>query len=162
MTISHQNYGAIGSIAQWFETAKPEETRTVRDIQVQTGVHFEEVNEMLQEIRGLDLETTELLDAAKNAMHALAEHFKKSSEVVFMVEQNCHERYLDSLCDQLVTATGVAHFMGYQIELAIAEVDSSNWSKFVIENGRFVCVKDENGKIAKGPNYFKADLSKFV
>lgn len=162
MTSEAKAYGSTSSIANWFETAKPNDTLTVRDIQVQTGVHFEEVHEMLQEIRGLDLETTELLNAAKQAMHALADHFKQSPEVIFLVEDDCHERYLDSLCDQLVTATGVAHFMQYQIEPAIAEVDNSNWSKFTWVDGKLVCIKDANGKIAKGPNYFKADLSKYI
>lgn len=148
----------IINIANWFETAKPEETRSVRDIQVQTGVHFEEVKEMLDEIKGLDGDTRILIDAARLAMGNLANHFKQSTDVVFLIDAADHTNYLDSLCDQIVTATGVAHFMGYRIAPALAEVDASNWSKFI--DGQ--CIKDANGKIAKGPDYFKAELDKFT
>lgn len=154
----------ITRIRNWFETAKPVDTLTVKDVQVQTGVHFEEVGEMLDEIHGLDLETTELLDRANRAMKALAKHFKESPEPVFIIDEDKHINYLDALCDQIVTATGVAHFMQYAVVDAVDEVDRSNWSKFLLdeETGKLVCVKDANGKIAKGPNYFKADLSKYV
>jgi hypothetical protein len=148
----------ITSIASWFETAKPKETRSVRDIQVQTGCHFEEVHEMLMEIDGLDGETRVLLANAKLAMHALAEHLKKSTDVVFMIDEANHVNYLDALCDQIVTATGVAHFMNYNVADALNEVDRSNWSKFI--DGQ--CIKDANGKIAKGPDYFKADLLLYI
>lgn len=148
----------IYRITQWFETAKPEETLSVRDVQVQTGVHFEEVHEMLQEISPLDPETDVLLANAKLAMHALAEHFKTNQEIVFIIDDARHVAYLDSLCDQVVTATGVAHYMQYNFVDALNEVDRSNWSKFI--DGQ--CIKDTNGKIAKGPDYFKADLSKYV
>lgn len=156
--------GLVASVRNWFETAKPEETRSVRDIQVQTGVHFEEVHEMLQEINGLTPETDLLLAKAKQAMHELANHFKESQEVIFFIDNNNHIRYLDALCDQMVTATGVAHFMGYDVNGAFTEVDESNWSKFMEDpdSGKKVCVLDSNGKIAKGPNYFKADLSQFI
>lgn len=155
---------SIETIRDWFETAKPNETLSVRDVQVQTGVHFEEVHEMLQEISGLTPETDVLLAKAKQAMHDLANHFKESQEVIFIVEEGNHIRYLDSLCDQVVTATGTAHYMQYLIVPAVEEVARSNESKFIVdeETGKRVAIRDANGKIAKGPNYFKADLSKFV
>ena len=37
---------------------------------------------------------------------------------------------LDAICDQIVTAVGVAYMMGMDIEGALAEVNRSNWSKF--------------------------------
>ncbi len=152
----------ITRIRDWFETAKPEEERTVRDIQVQTGVHFEEVHEMLQEIAPLTPETEVLLGLAKIAMHELAEHFKNSEDVVFLIDQERHKAYLDSLLDQTVTATGVAHYMGYQFVEALEAVAVQNESKFIEVDGKLVCVRDANGKIAKGPNYVRADLSKYV
>lgn len=155
--------GSIASIANWFETAKPEENRSIRDIQVQTGVHFEEVHEMLMEISGLDPETELLLAKAKTAMGELANHFKTSPDVIFIIDEANHKNYLDSLCNQIVTATGVARFMLYKIEDAIKEVDRSNWPKFIEDDhGTPRCITDANGKIAKGPSYFKADLSKFI
>jgi hypothetical protein len=41
---------------------------------------------------------------------------------------------------------------------AMDEVNASNWSKFV--DGQPIV--DANQKIAKGPGYFKANLSAFV
>lgn len=64
---------------------------------------------------------------------------------------------LDSLCDQIVTAIGVAHMMGFDIESALNEVNRSNWSKFI--DGK--AVFDENGKIAKPDTYSKPDLTSF-
>jgi predicted HAD superfamily Cof-like phosphohydrolase len=148
----------ITNIRDWFETAKPDETRSVHDVQVQTGVHFEEIYEMIAEITPLSTETDVLLAKAKQAMKDLADHFKQSTDIVFIIDDDAHVNYLDSLCDQIVTAIGTAHFMGYDISPAVEEVDASNWSKFI--DGQ--CIKDSNGKIAKGPDYFKANLKQFV
>lgn len=156
--MSNRSENTITNIRDWFETAKPDETRSVRDVQVQTGVHFEEIHEMLQEISALDPETDVLLAKAKLAMKDLADRFKQSEGIVFVIDEANHVNYLDSLCDQIVTATGVAHFMGYEIVPALAEVDRSNRSKFI--NGE--CIKDANGKIAKGPDYFKAALDLYI
>ena len=65
---------------------------------------------------------------------------------------------LDSLADQTVTVTGIAYRMGFNFYPALNEVSNSNWSKF--ENGK--PLRDDNGKIIKGKNYFKPDLTKFV
>ncbi|WP_290870380.1 hypothetical protein [Aquabacterium sp.] len=160
----HDPENTIASIRDWFETAKPNETLTVKDVQVQTGVHFEEVHEMLQEISGLTPETDLLLAKAKLAMHALADHFKTSPDVIFVIDEANHVPYLDALCDQVVTAVGTAHFMQYGISGALDTVAKSNWSKFIVnpETGKRECIKDANGKIAKGPDYFKADLTPYI
>lgn len=65
---------------------------------------------------------------------------------------------LDALCDQIVTAIGVAHMFGFDIQGALQEVANSNDSKF--EDGKPVF--NEHGKIAKGKNYFKPELAKFI
>jgi predicted HAD superfamily Cof-like phosphohydrolase len=65
---------------------------------------------------------------------------------------------LDALCDQIVTAVGVAYMMGMDIEGALAEVNRSNWSKF--EGG--VPVFNEQGKIAKGVEYTPPELSDYI
>ena len=65
---------------------------------------------------------------------------------------------LDALCDQIITAIGVAHMFGMNIEGALTEINRSNWSKFVNEAPVF----DENGKITKGPDYTPPDLTEFL
>jgi predicted HAD superfamily Cof-like phosphohydrolase len=66
---------------------------------------------------------------------------------------------LDALCDQVVTAIGVAYMMGMDIEGALAEVNRSNWSKF---KGGFVPVFNEHGKIAKCAEYTPPELSDYI
>jgi hypothetical protein len=59
------------------------------------------------------------------------------------------------LADQIVTAVGIASMLDMDIVGALQEVNRSNYSKFV--NGR--AVFDENGKIKKGADYSKPDLT---
>lgn len=135
---------SIESIKKWFELAVPNPTDKNRAVQI--GCHFEEVCEMIDAI-GED-STSQADD--------LAEHYKKFVAGVKTNKPNRQE-LADSLADQIVTAIGVAHMFGIDIAGALAEVDRSNYSKFV--DGKPVF--NEHGKIAKGPNYSKADLSKF-
>ena len=84
----------------------------------------------------------------------IGDHYKKRTDAI-----GCdRDAMLDSLCDQIVTATGVAHMFGMDIQGALNEVNRSNWSKFV--DGKPVF--DINGKIAKPATYSKPDLSAFV
>ncbi|MEG9499874.1 hypothetical protein [Mannheimia indoligenes] len=62
------------------------------------------------------------------------------------------------LCDQIVTAIGVAYMFGMDIQGALKEVADSNDSKF--ENGEPVF--NEQGKIAKGKHYFSPNLKQFI
>lgn len=143
----------IKSIVKWFETAKPEPT--IEDVCVQIGCHYEEVGEMARV----------LVDYAVFAgTETIGEVYKEKREgYIRELERVGSSTYdkielLDSLCDQIVTAIGVAKFLGMDIEGALAEVNASNWSKFV--DGK--AVLDENGKIAKPGTYFKPNLEPFV
>ena len=62
------------------------------------------------------------------------------------------------MCDQIVTAIGVGYMLDFDMVGALTEVNSSNWSKF--EDGEPIF--DENGKIAKGKDYFKPELAKYI
>ena len=65
---------------------------------------------------------------------------------------------LDSLCDQVVTATGIAYFNGFKFDEALTNVNQSNWSKFI--NNKPIC--NEHGKIMKGANYKAPELEPFI
>ena len=130
---------------------------TQRNVEVQLGVHFEEVVEMLNEIHTNDESTLFYLLQARKSMGRLADFFKKG-EVGSCALRN-PEAFLDSICDQIVTATGCAHMLGYDVCGAMDEVNESNFSKFD-ESG--APIFDQSGKIVKGPNYRKPDLSPFV
>lgn len=148
----------IASIFNWFKAARP--TVTVKSMNAQMGVHFEEVTEMIQEITGLNPDISLLLEKAKLATHELAEYLKNhSNEHLVRIDLDNRKRYLDALCDQIVTATGCAHDQAMNIVDGLDEVSRSNWSKFDSTGNP---IFDENGKIIKGPHYFKADLAAYV
>jgi hypothetical protein len=145
----------IAGIRTWFERAVPKPTN--KNLHVQLGVHFEEVGEMLQSLQGKTYLTRKLIDNAMESVKLLAEHLKTQTEVV-CVGAYTEAELLDALCDQVVTAVGVGHMLGYPMSEAIDRVNTSNWSKFVVGKPVF----DENGKIRKGPDYHKVDLTSLV
>jgi len=137
----------ITQIKSWFEKAVPEPTDKSRAVQI--GVHFEEVGEMLTAINERNMDENEIDD--------LSWWYKNRSTGASLNNVDRLE-LLDSLCDQIVTAVGVAYMFGLDIEKGLAEVIRSNNSKFV--DGKPVF--DANGKIAKPSTYSKPELKDFV
>ena len=65
----------------------------------------------------------------------------------------------DALTDILYVTYGAGHAFGIDLDKCFDEVQNSNMSKLG-ENGE--PIYNETGKVMKGPNYFKPDLSKFI
>ena len=65
----------------------------------------------------------------------------------------------DALTDILYVTYGAGHAFGIDLDKCFDEVQNSNISK-LDENGK--PIYNEFGKVMKGPNYFKPNLSKFV
>ena len=65
----------------------------------------------------------------------------------------------DALTDILYVTYGAGHAFGVDLDKCFEEVQNSNMSK-LDENGK--PIYNDAGKVMKGPNYFKPDLSKFV
>ena len=65
----------------------------------------------------------------------------------------------DALTDILYVTYGAGHALGIDLDKCFEEVQNSNMSK-LDENGK--PIYNESGKVMKGPNYFKPDLTKFV
>ena len=65
----------------------------------------------------------------------------------------------DALTDLLYVTYGAGHAFGIDLDKCFDEVQNSNMSK-LDNNGK--PIYNEKGKVMKGPNYFKPDLSKFV
>ena len=65
----------------------------------------------------------------------------------------------DALTDILYVTYGAGHAFGIDLDKCFEEVQNSNMSK-LDENDK--PVYNESGKIMKGSNYFKPDLTKFV
>jgi predicted HAD superfamily Cof-like phosphohydrolase len=61
----------------------------------------------------------------------------------------------DALTDILYVTYGMAHALGIPIDECFAEVQASNMSKLG-EDGK--PIYREDGKVMKGPSYFKPDL----
>ena len=66
---------------------------------------------------------------------------------------------VDALTDILYVAYGAGHAFGIDLDKCFDEVQNSNMSKLG-QNGE--PIYNDSGKVMKGPNYFKPDLSKFV
>ena len=65
----------------------------------------------------------------------------------------------DALTDILYVTYGAGHAFGIDLDKCFEEVQNSNMSKLG-NDGR--PIYNEKGKVMKGPNYFKPNLSKFV
>ena len=65
----------------------------------------------------------------------------------------------DALTDILYVTYGAGHAFGIDLDKCFEEVQNSNMSK-LDDNGK--PIYNEHGKVMKGPNYFKPDLTKFI
>lgn len=137
---------AIESIEAWFKAAKPAPIE--RDFWIQAGCDAEEMAE--------GLESLSLMEVYR-LMACLAEYMKISPDD-YSIDNVDGLALLDAICDRIVTSIGMAYMLGMDVSGALAEVQRSNWSKFV--DGKPVF--DENGKIAKGPDYTPPDLTPFI
>lgn len=139
----------------WFNKAIPEPSS--KNFHTQLGVHLEEVREMLEEVDCLTETADDLINHCMNSLEDLS-NYLKGNDLVVEVKTGRETEFLDALCDQIVTATGVGYMESYLVPQAMTEVNASNWSKFVDGSPIF----DENKKIIKGANYFKPDLTKYI
>ena len=65
----------------------------------------------------------------------------------------------DALTDILYVAYGAGHAFGINLDACFNEVQESNMSKLGSDGKP---IYNEYGKVMKGPNYFKPNLSKFL
>lgn len=140
----------LSYITNWFKKAKPEPT--VQNIIQQTAYHFEEVAEMCEALG--NQKTADTLIEYKEKLLSLT-----AAECELLWKHADKVALLDALCDQVVTATGVAQYAGMDFDGALTEVSDSNWSKFDDKGNPII---NADGKILKGPDYFKPELTQFV
>ena len=65
----------------------------------------------------------------------------------------------DALTDILYVTYGAGHAFGINLDKCFEEVQNSNMSKLGLDGKP---IYNDKGKVMKGPNYFKPNLSKFV
>jgi predicted HAD superfamily Cof-like phosphohydrolase len=141
---------SIDLITLWFERAR--RFPTDKDLYVQTGVHFEEVAEMMDAMTGADEYTQLLLERAHLAVAKLSLHLKQGGSYHIVDRKD----FLDALCDQIVTATGTGQAAGMNVTEGVRRVNASNWTKYDVATGEPYF--DDAGKIKKGPNYEPPNL----
>ena len=75
------------------------------------------------------------------------------------IKNNDLKEVADALTDILYVTYGAGHAFGINLDKCFNEVQQSNMSKLG-DDGK--PIYNDMGKVMKGPNYFKPDLTKFV
>ena len=81
------------------------------------------------------------------------------SELKEAIKNSDIKEVADALTDILYVTYGAGHAFGIDLDKCFEEVQNSNMSKLGADGKP---IYNEAGKVMKGPNYFKPDLSKFV
>ena len=81
------------------------------------------------------------------------------SELIEAINKKDLVEVADALTDILYVTYGAGHAFGINLDECFVEVQNSNMSK-LDSNGK--PIYNDKGKVMKGPNYFKPDLSKFI
>ena len=133
----------------WFEVTDPQPSQF--RLNAQFGSHLEEVREMFPEITSGNAEVDAKMQLIDTLLSEVA-NLLKTQQVSLKVLNN--KKFFDSLLDQRVTGTGVAHLAGYDYEEGVARVDIANFTKFVDGVPQY----KEGGKVAKGPYFVEPDI----
>ena len=80
-------------------------------------------------------------------------------ELTKAIKENDILEVADALTDILYVTYGAGHAFGVDLDKCFDEVQKSNMSKLG-KDGK--PIYNESGKVMKGPNYFKPNLSKFI
>ena len=80
-------------------------------------------------------------------------------ELTKAIKENDILEVADALTDILYVTYGAGHAFGVDLDKCFDEVQKSNMSKLG-KDGKPIF--NEFGKVMKGPDYFKPDLSKFI
>ena len=81
------------------------------------------------------------------------------SELEEAIEKKDIKEVADALTDILYVTYGAGHAFGINLDKCFEEVQNSNMSKLGSDGKP---IYNEHGKVMKGPDYFKPNLSKFV
>jgi NTP pyrophosphatase (non-canonical NTP hydrolase) len=107
-----------------------------QEVKIKAGLSTEKINELR-----ISLVNEEL------------EEFKEA------IKSNDLKEVADALTDILYVTYGAGHAFGINLDKCFEEVQQSNMSK-LSEDGK--PIYNEEGKVMKGPKYFKPDLNKFL
>ena len=81
------------------------------------------------------------------------------NELKEAIEKKDIKEVADALTDILYVTYGAGHSFGINLDKCFVEVQNSNMSKLGSDGKP---IFNDKGKVLKGPNYFKPNLTKFV
>ena len=120
--------------------------------------NFEKVKQFMQTF-GQEVKTKASLSDEKTNQLRLDLITEELEELKNAMESKDLLEVADALTDILYVTYGAGHAFGINLDKCFDEVQNSNMSKLGAEGKP---IYNESGKVMKGPNYFKPDLSKFL
>ena len=120
--------------------------------------NFEKVKKFMQTF-GQEVKTEASFSDEKTNQLRLDLISEELDELKNAIETKDLLEVADALTDILYVTYGAGHAFGIDLDKCFEEVQNSNMSKLG-NNGK--PIYNESGKVMKGPEYFKPDLSKFL
>ena len=120
--------------------------------------NFEKVKQFMQTF-GQEVKTKASFSDEKTNQLRLDLITEELEELKNAMENKDLLEVADALTDILYVTYGAGHAFGINLDKCFDEVQNSNMSKLG-NNGK--PIYNESGKVMKGPDYFKPDLSKFL
>ena len=120
--------------------------------------NFEKVKQFMQTF-GQEVKTKASFSDEKTNQLRLDLISEELEELKNAIERKDLLEVADALTDILYVTYGAGHALGINLDKCFDEVQNSNMSKLG-NNGK--PIYNESGKVMKGPDYFKPDLSKFL
>ena len=108
---------------------------------------------------GQELKTKSELSTEKINKLRISLIEEELEELKLAIKDNNIKEVADALTDILYVTYGAGHAFGINLDKCFEEVQNSNMSKLG-DDGK--PIYNENGKVMKGPSYFKPDLNKFI
>ena len=120
--------------------------------------NFEKVGEFMKTF-GQEVKIKSSLGTEKINSLRISLIEEELDELKQAIKQKNLVEVVDALTDILYVTYGAGHAFGVNLDKCFEEVQNSNMSKLG-NNGK--PIYNENGKVMKGPNYFKPNLSKYI
>ena len=120
--------------------------------------NFEKVKQFMQTF-GQEVKTKASFSDEKTNQLRIALITEELEELKNAMESKDLLEVADALTDILYVTYGAGHAFGINLDKCFDEVQNSNMSKLG-KSGK--PIYNESGKVMKGPDYFKPNLSKFL
>ena len=128
----------------------------MKEVKVPFVDEVEEFNEVMG--KGYQNRTTPTINP-KDAQFVIDFIQEELDELKEAIDNKDITEVADALTDILYVTYGAGHAFGINLDKCFQEVQNSNMSKLGSDGKP---IYNDKGKVMKGPNYFKPNLSKFV